>query len=145
VKAKLEEVLKEKERELKLYRRFLDLRSYCEKKVFPRIDAPIAEHVETLKGIIEKLIPDPKDRTEEMFSGEIFALLGTIYLHDVSLMKEFDWPLNGNILNARDMDVKGVFMNYEIARRLDIPEGAVEAVNALSYAHLVRRSLSRRR
>jgi len=139
VKAKLEEVLKEKERELKLYRRFLDLRSYCEKKVFPRIDAPIAEHVETLKGIIEKLIPDPKDRTEEMFSGEIFALLGTIYLHDVSLMKEFDWPLNGNILNARDMDVKGVFMNYEIARRLDIPEGAVEAVNALSYAHLVKK------
>jgi len=139
VKAKLEEVLKEKERELKLYRRFLDLRSYCEKKVFPRIDAPIAEHVETLKGIIEKLIPDPKDRTEEMFSGEIFALLGTIYLHDVSLMKEFDWPLNGNILNARDMDVKGVFMNYELARRLEIPEGAVEAINALSYAHLVKK------
>ncbi len=139
MKAKLEEVLKEKERELKLYRRFLDLRNYCEKKVFPRIDAPVGEHVETLKGIIEKLIPDPKDRTEEMFSGEIFALLGTIYLHDVSLMKEFDWPLNGNILNARDMDVKGVFMNYEIARRLDIPEGAVEAVNALSYAHLVKK------
>jgi len=139
VKAKLEEVLKEKERELKLYRRFLELRSYCERKIFPGIDAPIREHVETLEGIIEKLIPDPKDRTEEMFSGEIFALLGTIYLHDVSLMKEFDWPLNGNILNARDMDVKGAFMNYEIARRLDIPEGAVEAVNALSYAHLVKK------
>jgi hypothetical protein len=139
VKARLEEVLKEKERELKLYRRFLDLRSYCDKKVFPLIDAPIAAHVETLKGIIEKLIPDPKDRTEEMFSGEIFALLGTIYLHDLSLMREFDWPLNGDILNARDMDVKGVFMNYEIARRLDIPEGAVEAINALSYAHLVKK------
>jgi hypothetical protein len=37
------------------------------------------------------------------------------------------------------MDVKGAFMNYEIARRLDIPEGAVEAVNALSYAHLVKK------
>lgn len=139
MKARLEDVLKEKERELKLYRRFLDLRSYCEKKLFPRIDAPVGEHVETLKGIIEKLIPDPKDRTEEMFSGEVFALLGTIYLHDLSLMKEFDWPLNGDILNARDMDVKGVFMNYEIARRLDIPEGAVEAVNALSYSHLVKK------
>ncbi|PKN06371.1 MAG: hypothetical protein CVU72_04820, partial [Deltaproteobacteria bacterium HGW-Deltaproteobacteria-7] len=139
MKARLEDVLKEKERELKLYRRFLDLRSYCEKKLFPRIDAPVGEHVETLKGIIEKLIPDPKDRTEEMFSGEVFALLGTIYLHDLSLMKEFDWPLNGDILNARDMDAKGVFMNYEIARRLDIPEGAVEAVNALSYAHLVKK------
>jgi hypothetical protein len=34
VKAKLEEVLKEKERELKLYRRFLELRSYCERKIF---------------------------------------------------------------------------------------------------------------
>ena len=68
MKAKLEEVLKEKERELKLYRRFLDLRSYCEKRVFPRIDAPIAEHV-NLEGHHRELIPDPKDRTEEMFSG----------------------------------------------------------------------------
>lgn len=139
MKARLEDVLKEKERELKLYRRFLDLRNYCEKSLFPRIDPPIGEHAETLKGIIEKLIPDPKDRTEEMFSGEIFALLGTIYLHDLSLMKEFDWPLNGDILNARDIDVKGVFMNYEIAKRLDIPKGAIEAINALSYAHLVKK------
>ncbi|MEN6617508.1 MAG: hypothetical protein ABFD12_13210, partial [Syntrophorhabdus sp.] len=121
MKAKLEDVLKEKERELKLYSRFLSLRNYCEESLFPRVNAPIGEHAETLKTIIEKLIPDPKDRTEEMFSGEIFALLGTIYLHDLSLMKEFDWPLNGNILNARDMDMRGVFMNYEIARRLDIP------------------------
>lgn len=139
MKAKLEDVLREKERELKLYRRFLDLRDYCEKRLFPGINVPIGEHVESLKGIIEKLIPDPKDRTEEMFSGEIFALLGTIYFHDLSLLKEFDWPLNGEILNARDMDVKGVFMNYEIARRLDIPEGAVEAINSLSYAHLVKK------
>ncbi len=58
-------------------------------------------------------------------------------------MKEFDWPLNGEHTQQRqDMDVKGVFIS-QIARRLDIPEGAVEAVNAGLPSS--RRSLSRRR
>lgn len=139
MKSRLEDVLQEKERELKLYQRFLNLRKYCEETLFPHVDEPIGEHADALKGIIEKLIPDPKDRTEEMFSGEIFTLLGTIYLHDLSLVKEFDWPLNREILEDRNMmGPKGIFLNYEIARRLDIPEGAIEAINAISYAHVAK-------
>ncbi len=139
MKAKLEDVLKEKERELKLHQRFLNLRNYCEKTLFPLVDAPIAEHVAILKRVIEKLIPDPKDRTEEMFSGEIFTLLGTIYLHDLSLMKGFDWPLNREILDDHHTGPKGIFLNYEIAKRLDIPEGAIEAINAISFAHVAKK------
>ncbi len=139
MKAGLEEVLQEKERELKLYQRFLNLRKYCEETLFPLVDLPISEHTATLKGVIEKLIPDPKDRTEEMFSGEIFTLLGTIYLHDLSLVREFDWPLNKEVLDDRRAGNKGVFINYEIARRLDIPDGAIEAINAISYAHVAKK------
>ncbi|MCX5803928.1 MAG: hypothetical protein NTU69_10440, partial [Proteobacteria bacterium] len=83
--SRLEDVLKDKERELKLHQRFLNLKTFCEEKVFSSTKLPLKEHVETLKGLIEKIIPDPRDRTEEMFSGEIFALLSTLYLHDIGL------------------------------------------------------------
>ena len=41
MKAKLEDVLKEKERELKLHQRFLNLKTFCEEKIFPGIDLPL--------------------------------------------------------------------------------------------------------
>jgi len=139
MKAKLEDVLREKERELKLHQRFLNLKAFCEKTIFPRIESPVKEHVEVLKNLIERIIPDPKDRTEEMFSGEIFALLCVIYLHDTGHVKDFDWALNRDILNSVDMPHKEVFLSYEIARRLDIPESAVEIVNHLNFSHIVKK------
>jgi len=139
MKAKLEDVLKEKERELKLHRRFLNLRAFCEETIFPRIELPVKEHVEVLKRLIERIMPDPKDRTEEMFSGEIFALLCVIYLHDAGHVRDFDWTLNGDILNSLDVPSKEVFLSYEIARRFDIPESAVEIVNHLIFSHIVKK------
>ena len=41
MKAKLEDVLKEKERELKLHQRFLNLKTFCEEKIFPGLDLPL--------------------------------------------------------------------------------------------------------
>ncbi|HQM82522.1 MAG TPA: HD domain-containing protein, partial [Syntrophorhabdaceae bacterium] len=139
MKSKLEDVLREKEGELKLHQRFLNLRAFCEEKIFPHIESPVREHVEILKNLIERTIPDPKDRTEEMFSGEIFALLCAIYLHDTGQVREFDWTLNRDILNSVDAPHKEVFLSYEIARRLDIPESAVEIINHLSFSHIVKK------
>jgi DNA-binding transcriptional ArsR family regulator len=139
MKAKLEDVLKEKERELKLHQRSLNLKAFCEEAIFPRIELPVKEHVEILKRLIEKIIPDPKDRTEEMFSGEVFALLCTIYLHDAGNVRDFEWTLNRDILNSVDIPHKGIFLNYEIARRLDIPESAVEIINHLSFSNIAKK------
>jgi len=139
MKAKLEDVLKEKERELKLHQRFLNLKIFCEEKIFPDIVLPLQQHIETIKGLIEMIIPDPKERTEEMFSGEIFALLGTIYLHDIKYMKNFEWSVNGEILSAMDGDVKDVFVNYEIGKRLDIPVSAIEIINYLGFSNTVKK------
>jgi len=139
MRAKLEDVLKEKERELKLHQRFLNLKAFCEETLFPRVELPINEHVGILKGLIEKIIPDPKDRTEEMFSGEIFVLLCTIYLHDAGHVRDFEWTLNRDILNSVNTIHKEVFLDYEVARRLDIPESAVEIINDLSLSHIVKK------
>lgn len=139
MKAKLEDVLKEKERELKLHERFLNLKTFCEEKIFPAIDLPLQRHIETIKGLIERIIPDPKDRTEEMFSGEIFALLGTLYLHDVKYVKNFEWSVNKEILSTIDGASKEIFMNYEIGKKLDIPESAVEIINYLGFSNTVKK------
>ena len=139
MKAKLEDVLKEKERELKLHQRFLNLKTFCEEKIFPSIGLPLQHHIETLKGLIERIIPDPKDRTEEMFSGEIFALLGTIYLHDVKYLKDFEWSVNREILSTIDSDGKEIFINYEIGKRLDIPDSAIEIINYLGFSNIVKK------
>ncbi|MBA4390446.1 MAG: hypothetical protein C0399_05865 [Syntrophus sp. (in: bacteria)] len=137
MKASLEDVLKEKEQELKLYERFLHLKTFCKKKVFSGVNLPLQHHVEILKEFLEKIIPDPKDRTEEMFSGEIFALLGTLYLHDVGFIKGFPWSVNREILDFIDGKGKEIFLNYEIGRKLNIPESAIEIINYLSYSHIV--------
>jgi len=139
MKAKLEDVLKEKERELKLHQRFLNLKTFCGEKIFPSIDLPLRQHIETIKGLIERIMPDPKDRTEEMFSGEIFALLGTIYLHDVKYVKNFAWSANREVLSAIDGDGKEIFMNYEIGKRLDIPDSAIEIINYLGFSNIVKK------
>jgi hypothetical protein len=139
MKARLEDVLKEKERQLKLHQRFLNLKTFCEKKIFPGIDLPLRQHIETLKSLIEKIIPDPKDRTEEMFSGEIFALLGTIYLHDIKYSRDFEWSVNREIFNAVDGAGKEIFMNYEIGKRLDIPKSGIEIINYLGFSNTVKK------
>jgi len=139
MKAKLEDVLKEKERELKLHERFLNLKTFCEEKIFPGLDLPLQPHIEIVKSLIERIIPDPKDRTEEMFSGEIFTLLGTIYLHDIKYAKNFEWSVNREILSAADGDGKEIFTNYEIGKRLDIPESAIEIINYLGFSNTVKK------
>jgi len=139
MQAKLENLLKEKERELKLYQRFLDLRTYCEEKIFPKVNLPLKGHTEALKTLIEKIIPDPKDRTEEFFSGEIFVLLCAIYLHDTDFIKHFEWSRNREILNSHVVHHKQLLLNFEIAKKLDIPPSAMEIVNALIFSHEVRK------
>ncbi|MBA4416303.1 MAG: hypothetical protein C0392_00105 [Syntrophus sp. (in: bacteria)] len=136
---KLEEVLKDKERELKLYKRFQDLKSLCEKSIFPSVDLPLKSHIETLTQLIERLIPDPKDRTEEMFSGEIFALLGAIYLHDIGLVKNYTWYGNEEIFNSLDVSNKKILVNYGIGKELDIPEMAIEIINYLTFSDIVKK------
>ncbi|OPY65720.1 MAG: hypothetical protein A4E62_02619 [Syntrophorhabdus sp. PtaU1.Bin002] len=139
MQAKLEDVLKDKERELKLYQRFLDLRAFCEEKIFPGIDVPLKGHTEALKGLMEEIIPDPKDRREEMFSGEIFVLLCAVYLHDTGFIKQYEWNHNREILNSNVIPDKGLFLNYEIGRRLNIPPSAMEIINAVIYSHSIKK------
>ncbi len=136
---KLEDVLKSKERELKLHQRFLDLKSFCEEQLFSLVDFPLKQHIELLKELIEKIIPDPKDRTEEMFSGEIFTLLGTIYLHDIGLVKDYHWDSNKEILSALDGSDKQIFLNYGIGERLNIPGMAIEIINHLTFSNVLRK------
>jgi hypothetical protein len=139
MQSKLEHLLKEKERELKLYERFLDLRAFCEETIFPRVNLPLKDHTEALKGLIERIIPDPKDRTEELFSGEIFVLLCAIYLHDTGFIKHFEWSRNREILNSHVVHHKQLLLNFEIARHLNIPPSAMEIVNALIFSHEVKK------
>jgi hypothetical protein len=137
--SRLEDVLKDKEQELKLHQRFLNLKTFCEEKVFSSTNLPLKEHVETLKGLIEKIIPDPRDRTEEMFSGEIFALLSTLYLHDIGLVKSYKWSSNREILDNLGISNKKFFLNYEIGKILDFPEKAIEIINYLSFSDIVKK------
>jgi len=131
MQSRLEDVLKDKERELKLYEKFVGLTRFCEDEVFPFSPVPLQEHVEALKKIVEKLIPEPKDRREEMFSGEVFVLLCVLYLHDIGAAGSLTfWP-NPGMLNAMEAPQRTLFLNNEIGRRLDIPEKAMELVNSL--------------
>jgi len=139
MQSKLENLLKEKERELKLHQRFLDLRAFCEETIFPKVNLPLKEHTESLKALIEKILPDPKDRTEELFSGEIFALLCAIYLHDGGCIRHFEWNRNREILNSDVVFRKQLFLNFEIAQKLNIPPSAMEIANALIFSHEVRK------
>lgn len=129
----------EKERELKLYQRYLELKRYCEDEVFPLVSLPLQEHVENLKIVAEKIIPEPRDRREEMFSGEIFTLLGTIYLHDMGIVEQYPWNRGKGILNDIQDPGKGLMLSYEIGKNLDIPEMAIEIINYLTYSDLVRK------
>ena len=139
MQSKLEDVLKNKEGELKLHQRFLDLKNFCEEQFFSLIDLPLKQHVESLKELIEKIIPDPKDRTEEMFSGEIFTLLGTIYLHDIGLVKDYHWDTNGEIFKAFDGNDKKILLNYGIGEKLDIPGVAIEIINHLTFSNVLKK------
>ena len=135
----LEDVLKDKERELKLYQRFLDLRRFCEESLWPLSDFPLKQHTEDLKQIIEKIIPDPKDRTEELFSGEIFTLLGALYLHDVGLVRNHEWTAGKTILSDLDGIDKRILANYGIGERLGIPESAMGIINYTIFSKVLKK------
>ena len=120
MQARLEDVLGEKERELKLYQRFLDLRSLCEEEIFSSINIPLKQHAENLISLIERIIPDPRDRKEELFSGEIFALLGAAYLHDAGLAGSCRWLRNEGIFSTLDMGHKRILVIDGIGRELGI-------------------------
>ena len=121
MQSRLEDVLKEKERELKLHEKFMGLARFCEEEVFPLSSVPLHAHIETLKGIIENLIPEPKDRRGEMFSGELFVLLCTLYFHDIGAASGYGWCRSREILHAMDASPRTLILNNEIARRLEIP------------------------
>lgn len=139
MQAALEDVLKEKEGELKLYQRFLNLRAFCEEEIFPSTDVPLRRHIEGIKDFIEQLIPDPRERAQEMFSGEIFVLLCLLYLHDVGAVTSYEWNGNDDILNNSDKSTKTLLINKDLATRLDIPESAIEIVNSLIFYPTIKR------
>jgi hypothetical protein len=134
MQSRLEEVLQEKERELKLHEKFMGLARFCEEEVFPFSPVPLHTHIDTLKGIIENLIPEPKDRRGEMFSGELFVLLCTLYFHDMGAAGRYSWCHSREILHGMDALPRTLILNNEIARRLRIPQGAMELVNSLIFS-----------
>ena len=136
---RLEDVLRDKERELKLYQRLLDLRCLCEEALWPLVDLPLKQHVEDLKHLIEKIIPEPRERTEELFSGEIFALLGAIYLHDIGSVKNYDWAAGKRMLVDVDGIDKRMLANYGIGEKLGIPETAIEIINYLTFPNILKK------
>ena len=139
MQARLEDVLGDKERELKLYQRFLDLKSICEEDVFPSANIPLKQHAENLTSLIEKIIPDPRDRKEELFSGEIFTLLGAAYLHDAGLAGNCRWLTNEDIFSAFDVGHKRMLVSKGIGKELGIPEKAIEVINCLSFSNVAKK------
>lgn len=139
MQSKLEDVLREKEGDLKLYQRFLNLRSFCQERIFPSTDIPLQHHIEVLKNLTEQLIPEPLSRTEEMFSGEIFVILCLLYLHDAGVATAYKWGGNEPIFERIDKQTKTLIINRDIAGRLDIPESAVEIVNSLIFYTTIKR------
>ncbi len=139
MQARLEEILRSKEQELKLYQRFIDLKTFCEEQLFPYTNLPLREHVDTLKRIVERIVPEARDRTEELFSGEIFTLLGTVYMHDVELVRNARWSTGVPAIGTTDGPRPAFLLNYEIAKSLDIPEMAMEIINYLTFSGLVKR------
>lgn len=135
MQSRLEEILRDKEQELKLYQRYLDLKRFFEEHIFPSSTLPIKQHIEDLKGLIERILPDPKDRTEEMFSGEIFTLLGIIYLHDIDRVKDYRWKSDSlrihNLFNYN----KNPLNNYG----LNIPEIAMEVIDYFSFSSKIKK------
>ena len=134
MQSRLEDVLREKERELKLYEKFMGLVRLVEDEVFPFSSVPLHAHIEALKGFVENLIPEPKDRRGEMFSGELFILLCTLYFHDMGAATGYGWCSSREIVRAMDASARTLILNNEIAKRLDIPENAMELVNSLIFS-----------
>ena len=131
---KLEDTLREKERELRLHEKFLGLARLCDAEVFPRSPVPLRAHVESLKRLVELLVPAPNDRRSEMFSGELFVLLCVLYLHDIGAADWYGWSGAGEILRVMDARSRALFLNAEIAGRLGIPMKAMELVNSLIFS-----------
>jgi DNA-binding transcriptional ArsR family regulator len=134
MQSRLEDVLREKERELKLHQKFVSLARFCEEEIFPFTDIPLRAHIETLGDLVERLIPEPKDRREEMFSGELFALLCTLYFHDIGAVDRPGFAPAREILTTMGAAQRTLILSYEIGRRLEIPERAVELVNSLIFS-----------
>jgi hypothetical protein len=132
--ARLEDVLREKEKELKLHQKFLSLVDFCREEVFPFSRAPLERHIASLKELIEKLIPEPKDRREELFSGEVFVLLCTLYIHDIAATTRYGWATNSDILSRIESPPRNLFLNNAIGKRLAIPEKALDLVNSLVFS-----------
>jgi hypothetical protein len=134
MQSRLEDVLRDKERELKLHQKFRGLVRFCEEEIFPLTSVPLQRHIETLKEFIEKLIPEPRDRREEMFSGEVFALLCTLYFHDMGAVSSCGWTSNREILNGMEGASRALFLSSEIEKRLGMPEKASELINSLIFS-----------
>ncbi|MGD0231181.1 MAG: hypothetical protein ABSC19_12625 [Syntrophorhabdales bacterium] len=134
MQSRLEDVLSQKERELKLHGKFVNLARFCEKEIFPFSDAPLKRHVEVLKGLVEMLMPEPKDRRQEMFSGEVFVLLCTLYLHDIGTAIKYGWTANREILSTIDAPPRTLVLLGELGRRLDLPDRTVELVGSLIFS-----------
>lgn len=134
MQSRLEDILKNKERELKLYQRFLELKRVCEEEIFPSTRLPLKKHVEDLKSLIEILLPEPRDKTEEMFSGEIFTLLGILYLHDIDKLDEYRWKPESLILKNIFNYNRGIIKS----NGLKIPEMAMEVISYFSFSNKLR-------
>lgn len=52
MQSKLEDVLREKERELKLFQKFVSLKRFCEEQIFPLAPVPLENHIAKLTGFV---------------------------------------------------------------------------------------------
>jgi hypothetical protein len=57
-----------------------------------------------------------------------------LYFHDIGVVSRFAWSANEEILSRIDSSSRTLLLNQEIARRLDIPESAIELVNAIIFS-----------
>jgi len=134
MQSKLETVLKDKQGDLKLYQKFEGMLRFCERSFFPLTRVPLQKHIEDLKEFIEKLFPEPLDRREEMFSGEVFVLLCTLYLHDLDVVGRHEWSARRELLDHMEGASRMLLLSSEMGKRLRIPEAALELVNSLIFS-----------
>jgi len=141
--SRLEDALREKERELRLHRKFVDLSRFWEEEVFPPAGIPLKAHIETLGDVISRLIPEPKDRREELFSGELFALLCVIYFHDIGVVEKPDIGPVQELLPAMGATARSLWSSPEELKKFErFVEICLGASNVFLVALGARRSSS---
>ncbi len=128
---KLEDILNEKDSGLKLGEKFAGLERLLGEEVFAHAPLPLREHVESLKHLVEQLIPSCDDGRSRFFPEELFVLLCVLYLHDMGVVDWCGRSSNREMLRVLDRASRTLLLNGEIAERVGVPAKTMELVNSL--------------